>query len=64
MPEEKESVAERAVRFFHEARNNLLEFQSDPEIRELLLEYEQLVKEHNQNLDQAMRSIKSELRGL
>lgn len=64
MPEERESVAERAVRSFNEAKDTLLEFLSDPEIRELLLEHEHLVKEHNQALDQAMRAIKSELRTL
>lgn len=64
MPEERQSVAERAVHSFHEAKDNLLEFLSDPEIRELLLEHEHLVKEHNQALDQAMRSLKSELQSL
>lgn len=64
MPEERQSVAERAVQAFHTARKALLEFLQDPEIRDIMLEYEHLVSDHNQKLDQAMRSIKSELRGL
>ena len=62
MAEERESVAQRAVRTFHDAKDALHEFLEDPEIREIMLEHEHLVKEYNQALDQAMRAIKSELR--
>jgi hypothetical protein len=64
MSNDRETVAQRAVRAFHEAKDALLDFLSDPEIREIMLEHEHLVKEHNQTLDQAMRAIKSELRSL
>jgi hypothetical protein len=59
--EDRETVAERAVSFYHEAREQLNEFLSDKEIRDVLLELEDLVSEHNTRLDAAMRAIKSEL---
>lgn len=64
MAENRESVAQRAVAQFNEAKDALQDFLADPEIRDLLLEMEQLVTEHNQRLDAAMRAIKSELRRL
>jgi hypothetical protein len=64
LPDNEPTVAERAVARFHEAKAALLEFLGDPELKDILLEYEQLVTNHNQELDAAMRAIKSELRGL
>lgn len=61
MAENRESVAERAVAQFHQAREALNSFLADPDIRDLLLELEHLVSEHNQRLDSAMRAIKNEL---
>jgi hypothetical protein len=57
----KETVAERAVAFYHDAKDALNEFLSDKEIRDLLLEMEDLVNDHNAKLDAAMRAIKSDL---
>lgn len=62
MAEERETVAQRAVAQFHEAKEALHDFLADVEIRDLLLEMSQLVTDHNMKLDAAMRAIKSELR--
>jgi transposase len=40
------------------------EFMSDPDIRALLQELETLVERRNVTLDEAMRSVKNELRGM
>lgn len=60
--EKQETVAERAVRQFNEAKEALHEFLVDPDIRDVLRELEHLVVQHNTTLDAAMRAIKSELR--
>jgi hypothetical protein len=62
MAEERDTVAQRAVSQFHEAKEALQDFLADVEIRDLLLELDQLVTDHNMKLDSAMRAIKSELR--
>jgi len=58
----RETPAERAVAFYNDARAALSEFLADKDIRDILLELEDLVAEHNARLDDAMRTIKSELR--
>ena len=58
----KATAAERAVAFYHEAKNALNEFLADKEIRDVLLEMEDLVNDYNAKLDAAMRAIKSDLR--
>lgn len=57
----KETLAEKAVSFYHEAKEALNDFLADKEIRDVLLELEDLVAEHNAKLDAAIRSIKNEL---
>ena len=57
----KETLSERAVGFYNEAREKLNEFLADKEIRDILLEMEDLVADHNAKLDAAMRAIKNEL---
>ena len=64
MAEEKETVAERAANAYQAAKEDLEGFLADEEVRDVLLELEQLVTEHNTRLDAAMRAIKSELRRL
>lgn len=56
------NIAERAVERFEAARQELLNFLRDPEIREVMKEYEQLVDGYNQSLDDATRAVKSHLR--
>jgi hypothetical protein len=58
---DKETPAERAVGFYNDAKAALYEFLADKEIRDILLELEDLVNEHNAKLDDAMRTIKNEL---
>lgn len=58
---ERDTVATRAVRKYHDAKDALDEFLGDPDIRDVLIEMEQLVSKHNAALDAAMRAIKSEL---
>jgi len=62
MTDEKVTLAHKAVIAYDRAREELQRFMSDEDIREILLEMEQLVDEHNAKLDAAMRAIKSELR--
>lgn len=57
----KETLAERTVGLYHDAREQLNEFLADKELRDILLELENLVSDHNMRLDAAMRAIKSEL---
>ena len=64
MAEEKESAAHRAVAAYHKAEGALQDFLADIEIRDLLLEMEQLVADYNMRLDDAMRALKSELKQL
>jgi len=55
------SFAQREVAKFHEARMALEEFQSDPDIVDILQQYHHLVQERNQRLEAAMRAVKEEL---
>jgi hypothetical protein len=64
VPEKELSVAERAVARFDEAKEELFTFMADPEIKDILLEYEQLVGEYNRQLDAASRAVKTQLRTL
>lgn len=64
MAEKKETAAEKAARVYQTAKENLESFLGDEEVRDVLLELEQLISEHNARLDTAMRAIKSELRRL
>jgi hypothetical protein len=57
----KDTPAERAVAFYHDAKDALNEFLADKEIRDILLELEDLVSDYNTKLDTAMRAIKTEL---
>jgi len=57
-----ESAAERAVKLFHQVEKALQEFLADTNIHDILMEFEALVNRRNQTLDDAMRSIKGELR--
>jgi len=56
------SLAERAVEQFHDAEAQLREFLTDPDIHDLMQEFERRVDLRNQALDAAMRAIKGELR--
>jgi len=58
------NLAERAVERFEAARQTLLTFLRDLDIREVLKEYEQLVDGYNRALDDATRAVKSHLRTL
>jgi len=58
------NVAERAVKEFESSREKLNTFVGDPDIREIMKEYEQLVDDYNQTLDTAVRAVKSHLRTL
>ena len=62
MAKEKITVAQRAVTVYHDAKESLNEFLIDAEVRDVLLEMEQLILNHNAKLDAAMRALKSELR--
>jgi hypothetical protein len=52
------------VQRFREADNAVKEFMSDPDIRALLEELDVLVTRRNATLDEAMRAVKNELRGM
>jgi uncharacterized protein (UPF0216 family) len=54
--------AERAVASYEESQEELDAFLRDPDIRDILLELEQLVNRRNAALDQAVRTVKNELR--
>jgi hypothetical protein len=56
-----ETMSERAVGFYHDAREALNAFLADKEIRDILLEFEDLVSEHNAKLDAAIRAVKNDL---
>lgn len=62
--QQQQSGAERAVTRFQQADGELKSFLSDDAIRDIMLEYENLVNTRNQALDDAMRAVKSELRTL
>lgn len=62
MAETKNTAAERSVAAYNAARDELQNFLSDPNIRDVLLEMEHLVNEHNRKLDDAVRAVKSELK--
>jgi hypothetical protein len=64
MPGDAPNVAERAVQRFEDAKTELEAFLRDPEIKELMREFEQLVGNYNQALDGATRAVKSHLRTL
>lgn len=57
--EELRSTAEKAVAGFQEAQDALTEFLSDEGVREVLMEMEDLVSDHNTKLDAAVRAVKS-----
>ena len=58
----KPSATEAAVASFNEAKNELHAFLKDPNIKDVLLEYEQLVEMYNSRLDQATRLVKAMVR--
>jgi len=60
-PAVEPTAAERAVERFNQAKDALYGFLKDPDIREVLLELEHLVEQHNQKLDDAVRQVKSTL---
>lgn len=62
MSEEETTAAEQAVARYHEAKEALDEFLGDPDIRDVLDELHHLVREHNQLLDSATRTVKGDLR--
>jgi len=55
-------ATERATTAFREADKALKDFMADPAVRDVLQEYTQLVNQYNQCLEDAVRSVKSELR--
>jgi len=62
VPEGQPTPAERAVASYEESQQELEAFLRDPDIRDILLELEQLVNRRNAALDQAIRTVKNELR--
>ena len=60
--EAKPGRAENAVKRFDEAKDALNAFLTDTEVRDVMLEFQQLVTEHNNKLDEALRETKTELR--
>jgi len=54
--------AERAVTAFHEAEAELNSMLNDPETRAVFEQYNQLVSDYNERLDEAIRAVKNELR--
>jgi hypothetical protein len=59
---ESTGQAEQAVERFNQAKEELDSFLADPEIRDVMLEFQQLVTNHNNRLDEALRATKAELR--
>jgi len=55
-------LAEKAVKKFDKASEALDAFLGDPEIRDLMEEFTQLVLEYNQELDSASRAVKAQLK--
>lgn len=52
----------RAVNAYNEAKAALDEFMSDPDIRDILVEMDDLVNTYNRCLDDAIRAVKSEVK--
>jgi hypothetical protein len=59
---EQPTATERATLRFQEAKGELHAFLTDPDIRDILQEYESLVRTYNERLDTALRSLKNDLR--
>jgi hypothetical protein len=59
--EKPESLAERSVKKYKEAEDELKNFMKDEEYKGVLQAFYQLVEERNVALDEAVRSVKSEL---
>lgn len=62
MAEGQPTPAERAVSAYEESQEELDAFLGDADIRDILLELEQLVNRRNAALDQAIRTVKNEVR--
>ena len=60
--EEHEGPSVRAVEAYNKAREALDEFMSDPDIRDILVEMEDLVNTYNRCLDDAVRAVKGEVK--
>jgi hypothetical protein len=58
---EEPSFAAKVVRKFKEAEDRLTQFMRDPDVRELLQQYHDLVLQRNEQLGEAVRAVKSEL---
>lgn len=54
--------AEQAVEAFREAEAELNDLLNDPETRPIFEQYNQLIANFNERLDEAVRSVKNELR--
>ena len=57
----EETYAERAVKRYREMEAELSSFMNDPEVKEMLRAYHDLIAARNEKLDEAIRAVKSEL---
>ena len=57
----EETFAERAVKKYRESEQELAAFMQEPDVKLVLLQYHDLIQRRNEELDEAIRSVKSEL---
>lgn len=57
----EETAAERAVKQYRAVENDLERFMKDPEVRDTLLQYHDLITKRNERLDEAVHTVKQEL---
>lgn len=60
-PKDDEPRSKKIVQKFWKAKGELDTFLTDPDMQEVLQEFNRLVVDYNQTLDEALRAIKSEL---